>query len=239
MTLGPLLQGRQILVHPDAMAASPHIAWTIVVTGGPLLAFAVALRQRAAFDRPTQLHHVVALALPIAAVAFFALTMPVERQPTVVGVVAAEDITADGWEYRLTTGETIAIDRERPGDIGRFGGQRVGALLLAGRDGGGAWHVLLPHVEAEGSGRTWSIECHELPSHGFDREASILFDIGLVLPKHKDFEAGTFPHNGRYEEDYRGRAPFCISPSGEVLGYLSISYVPCDLLDLRNAICDR
>lgn len=240
ITLGPLVFGRQLLIHHDAMQTSAHVGWIVVVSSGPLLAAAVAMRQRAQFDRLPGLHHAVALALPIAALLVGVLSMPEERRPTTLGIVASADEFAEDWEYHLTTGELVVIDRDRSRDIGGFGGERTGALLLTGTDGRGPWHLFLPDRKVDRY--TWALDCHELPSHGFDRQGSILFDIGLVLPKHDVFAAGAYPQNGRYEEDEGlggGRVPFCISPDGEVLGYLSLSYAPCDLLELRGGICGR
>lgn len=222
MLFGPPLSGRYLLIHPDAMEAYPHIGWIIVVVGGPLLAAAVAVRQGSGFDRPPATHHAIALTLPMAAMFIGALSMPEERRPTTLGIVESADEFAQDREYRLAGGEVVVIDRDASRNIGGFGGGRIGALLLTGTDRTGPWHLFLPYREVDG--HRWTLECYELPSHGFDGEGSVLFDIGLVLPKHDNFEAGRFPRNGRYQDEdlSSGRAPFCISPSGEVLAYLGI-----------------
>lgn len=232
---GPVLE-RYVLINPYWDETSPHAAWLAVILYGPLFALAVALRQRARFNQPTSIDGRIVLGMPLVVILVLLPTMPEQRRPTEIGVVESGERVGDTWHYQLANGATVVIDYDHSRDLANTGGDR-GDLLIAGIDGGGPWHLFLRERGMSFGGAT--VTCHQLRSEGVDEATTIFFDIGLVLPKAPDFEAGNFPRNGRYRGGLSSDpTPFCVTPSGQVSAYLDSSYFPCDLLDLGGSFCD-
>lgn len=214
MVLGPLVWDRYALIHPDALTTSPHLPWMGIVLAGPTLAVVMAWRYRNRFDRPTALHHWVALWIPLGLTVLAAGTVPVPRTPTHIGIIRSEEVVDGGIDYTLADRTRILIDHDESRSLTGRGGERE--LLLVGTHGGAPWHAIL--VDAGVGAR----RCFWLESHGVDQGSTILFDIGLVLPKDAEFQEETYPRNGRYEyvDIDSDPAPFCVDGRGRVTAYL-------------------
>lgn len=218
IALGPLISSRWYLIHPDALETSPNPAWIGVMLAGPLFATVLTWRRRDGFTREVELHHWIALWVPVCLTLLSAGTTPAERTPTDIGVIRAQQVTADGIEYVFTDGSAIFVDPRQSRSLTKRGGER--ALLLVGTHHGEPWHAILVESDVSGGGR--SMQCYLLESHGIDRGSTILFDIGLVLSKDAEFHSGGFPRNGRYEEVGLASqtTPFCVDSQGRVTAYL-------------------
>ena len=219
MGLGPPLTGRWYLIHPHAQITYPHVAWLGLVLLGPLVAVGITWRHPHRFDRAPKSYHWVAMAMALGLSVLVAGTMPPARSPTVVGVIRSHGAVSGGTEYVLSSGATVLVDHGESRSLTGRGGERE--LLLAGAHDGMPWHAILVEDEwGRLGGRT--ARCFALFSHGIDQGSTILFDVGLVLPKAKEFQAGSYPRNGRYESgDARsGTTPFCVDAEGRVTAYL-------------------
>lgn len=219
--LGPALTGRWYLIHPDALQTYPHVAWLGLVLFGPLIALAVTWRHRHRFDRRPKSYHWLALVLALGLSILAAGTVPPARSPDVIGVIRSSEPVTGGMEYVLSNGATVLVDHRESRSLTGRGGERQ--LLLVGNHDGVPWHAILVEEEwVRLGGRT--VRCFALPSHGIDRGATILFDVGLVLPKSEVFQADGFPRNGRYEsgDAQSGTAPFCVDTKGRVTAYLGV-----------------
>lgn len=216
---GPTLTGRWYLIHPDALETYPHVAWLGLVLLGPLVALAITWRHHHRFDRAPKSYHWIALVMALGLTVLLAGTMPSARSPTVVGVIRSHEAVSGGTEYVLSSGATVLVDHRESRSLTGRGGERE--LLLVGAHDGMRWHAILVEDEwGRLGGRT--VRCFALFSHGIDQGSTILFDVGLVLPKAEEFQAGTYPRNGRYESgDARsGTTPFCVDTEGRVTAYL-------------------
>jgi hypothetical protein len=144
----------------------------------------------------------------------FLLGPPV-RNPSVVGVIEAEENMDGAWRYELSGGDTLEIDFDNTVTLPESTGGGVGALLLYG-GGEDSWYMTLREPHADSYGFLLDAEARDDGEH-------IVFENGLRLSKAPDFDGRGWPQDGRYDSPSgeAGFAPFCINGDGEVTVYLA------------------
>ncbi|MGI8658586.1 MAG: hypothetical protein ACR2K4_07445 [Candidatus Limnocylindria bacterium] len=140
------------------------------------------------------------------------------REPEVVGTVV--EVSFPGAEapaesralHELADGQVIEIERNSAIAL-RGPDPQVGDLLLYGTQPDGTWFWSGPLLDDPRSGG----ECAEIMAPALDEGDSIVFEIGLRLPKADGFDPFEVT-DGQFNDPTKG---FCLNERGEVTRYRS------------------
>ena len=141
----------------------------------------------------------------------------VVREPETVGeVLTREPVVDQGpgerrYSFELDTGDVVDIDLNGSLRVGDGPAPDEGFLLLYGTEPDGAWFWSGPLLDDRVTGR----KCAYMGGPALEQGDSIIFEIGLQLPKADDFDPAEI-RDGQFLSPTR---VFCVDELGEVTRY--------------------
>jgi len=139
------------------------------------------------------------------------------REPQIVGeVLTREPVVDQGpnerrYLYELAGGDTVDLDLNSALRVGDGPAPDEGFLVLYGTEPDGPWFWSGPLLDDSVTGR----QCATIGGPALEEGASIVFEIGLRLPKAPDFDPAEI-RDGEFSDPTRY---FCIDEHGEVTRY--------------------
>lgn len=141
----------------------------------------------------------------------------VVREPSVVGEIS--EILPGGTEspgdrlalYRLDTSDTLTVDLNSATSLLQNREPGEGDLLLYGEEPDGPWFWSGPLLHDPRTGG----QCAEIMAPALDEGDTIVFELGLRLPKADGFDPFDVT-DGEFSDPTKG---FCLNERGEVTRY--------------------